>query len=291
MVGSTEGTQKEDPKLVGTSNETDIEIGGHECRALLDTGSCVSIISESYWRDNMGDQHPLNPIQDFIHIECADGKPLPYLGYISTEVRISTGIPKSSSVTCLLLVTPDTKYASQVPVILGTNIMGEFLRECKDNFGNQYLQRANLHVPWFLAFRCIEIRDKDLKKNKNRIAIVKSANMERVMLGPNESKFIPCFTDKEIPVDETLAMMAETENTGLPDYVDITPSVINYKHGHRKDVMVNISNLTTDTVVISPRTVICELQPVTVQSGLDIDEEDMEVLKDLKIDADHLLNA
>lgn len=67
-------------------------------------------------------------------MECADGKPLPYLGYIETELQKKCGIPNSTSHTCLFLITPDTTYSERTPIIIGTNILAALLSEVKDNY-------------------------------------------------------------------------------------------------------------------------------------------------------------
>jgi hypothetical protein len=51
------------------------------------------------------------------------------------------------------------------------------------------------------------------------------------------------------------------------DY-DIEPSLIQYHHKQNGPVTVRISNVTTKTINIPPKAIICELQPVSVQAML-----------------------
>ena len=44
-----------DPKLVGDVNEVKIAINNIDTVALLDTGSCVSLVSEAFYKDNLFD--------------------------------------------------------------------------------------------------------------------------------------------------------------------------------------------------------------------------------------------
>ena len=69
---------KEDPKLVGDPNESEIVINGHLIKALLDTGSCVSVISEPL--ANTIKDSEIKEIDKLLKIECADGSQLPHLG-------------------------------------------------------------------------------------------------------------------------------------------------------------------------------------------------------------------
>ena len=50
------------------------------------------------------------------------------------------------------------------------------------------------------------------------------------------------------------------------DY-DIEPSLIQYHHKQNEPVTVRISNVATKTINIPPKTLICELQLVSVQAG------------------------
>lgn len=144
---------KEGPQLVGHTNEVNILLENIATTTLLDTGSCVSLVSESFYLNNF--KHiVLQPLTQILHIECADGKKLNYLGFIQIELSVEQGLPNSSSLHCLFLVAPDTSYSSKTPVILGTNILSELSKECRDHYGPQFLQRASLHTPWYLSFRC-----------------------------------------------------------------------------------------------------------------------------------------
>lgn len=77
---------------------------------------------------------------------------MPYYGYIEIDVQ-STGVPHGETQACILLVVPDTDYNQTVPVLLGTNVLSEFLDKCKGKTGVNFLQKAALHTPWYIAFR------------------------------------------------------------------------------------------------------------------------------------------
>ena len=198
VVGSNEGTKKKpDPVLVGETTKVSISLDKINTSALLDTGSCISVVSESFYNNNLKSK-PLLPLTDIIKVECADGQELDYLGYIEADLEVTQGLPRSSTHTCLFLVTPDTKFSESLPVIIGTNIINSLLIECKEKFGEQYLQRAELHNPWYLSFRMLHLREKELARNKNRVALVRCAEADKITLGPNETRDIVCHTDKEL---------------------------------------------------------------------------------------------
>jgi len=243
VVGSNRGAESSvDPKLVGETNEVNVLINDKPLHALLDTGSCVSVISHSFYREHISDVQ-LQTIDDLVNIECADGKQLPYLGYVEVELSIAEGLPNANTVSSLFLVTPDTVFSERTPAIIGTNILKELLKDCKDTFGPQYLQRASLHTPWYLSFRCMAIRERKLHQSKGRLGVVKCALLQKVTLHPNETRDIPGYIDKELDYPATAAMMLEADDSCVAEWLDVEPSVINYRFRKNREVFVNLSNL------------------------------------------------
>lgn len=179
---------------------------------------------------NINESTSIQPLKEFIYIECADGKTLPHLGYIEAELMIENGLQTSQTQTCLFLVAPDSRYSATTPVVLGTNILSELLQECKNNAGERFLQNAKLHVPWYFCFRTMVLREKNLSKCKNRLAVVRCAMTHKVTLAPNRSVSIMAYTDKGIDHPETTAMFQETEDAAIPAYIDVTPGIISYKY-------------------------------------------------------------
>ena len=260
---SNSGTRnKMGPQLVGTVNEVEIRINNIPTTALCDTGSCVSACSETFYRENLKGI-AMYPLEELLHFECADGSPLPYLGYVEVVLKVDS-IAKCGEINCLLLITPDTTYSRKTPILLGTNVLQELMKDCENNYGQQYLQKARLNTPFYLAFRCLTIREKELRRNKDKLAIVRCAETSRIRIGPNEKRDVIGYTDREIDHSPTCAILQETKESNLPDYVDITPVVVQYDYKKNREVTVNISNLTTNTITISPKAILCEIQPVVI---------------------------
>ena len=105
---------------MGSSNEVDIVVENIGTRALLDTGSCVSTIGQTFYENNFGHVE-LMPLNNLLRLECADGSTMPYLGYIEVKLQ-AHGIPTNHVQDSILLVVPDTDYNKNVPILIGTNI-------------------------------------------------------------------------------------------------------------------------------------------------------------------------
>lgn len=72
MTGPDDSTKysenQNDPKLFGQSNEAIVKISNIEAPSLTDTGSCISNISENFYKNNLS-HLPLKPVADILHIE------------------------------------------------------------------------------------------------------------------------------------------------------------------------------------------------------------------------------
>lgn len=296
IVGSdaSSGSAK-DPKLVGDINQVKVRINNVDTTALLDTGSVVSMLSQSFYKEHLGNLE-LEPLQEILNIECADGEQLPYLGYGLVDMDVGSSLEKSDSRVCLFLVVPDTSYSSRTQVIIGTNILNELLGEYRQNFGPKFLQKAKLHTPRYVSFRSMVFIERKMKKTEDRIAIIRSAAQQRIVLHPNETLDLPAYADKQVRYPTTASLLQESEEANIPDYLDVSPGVVNYCYGQRNEYRVTLSNLSTNTVCIEPRAVICELQPVKVADEVmnrmkqeDIEEKRTHVVNGADINAGHVL--
>lgn len=136
-----------------------------------------------------------------------------------------------------------------------------------------------------------------MKKSKNKIAIVRCAVPHKLILKPNETLDIPAYTDRGLKCPPTTAILQETEESSIPEFVDVTPGVVHYKYGCNS-LIVTLSNLTTNTVAISPKAILCELQPVVVtdevldrlEKDAEVEKKREEVVANLSIDENNILD-
>lgn len=247
-------------KIVGSSNEADVKVDGKKAKALVDTGSGISTISEKFYRENL--QHrELQSLYDMLQIECANGESLPYLGFVEVDFE-SDGIPIKNAQTSIFLIVPDTTYNLKTPILVGTNILRHLIGSCRENFGERFVQTAALYTPWFLAFRSMAYQEKTMKRNNNRLAIVRSAENSKIIIKPNSNICIKGYIDTRSMVHhpETAAIFDHTEKSCLPIDLDIVPTCFNYSIQTR-EVNIHISNVTTRMVSVQSRSILCEIQP------------------------------
>jgi len=234
-------------------------------QALLDTGATVSVISESFY-DNHLSHIPIEPLGNLLNIECAGGESLPYKGYIQVNIKTTgAGNDGKEALSCLVLVVPQTRYSGRVPALLGTNILSKLLDDCHNSIGDQFLQRGNLHTPWYLAYRSMVLRERHLTKNGGKLGLVKSAEARNIIIPANSTSVIKGRLCRGIVYPQVCALLQPTMNSVIPSDLDIAPTIVQYECDRPEEIQVHVSNITTQTVVIPPHALLCELQPVVIQ--------------------------
>lgn len=136
------------------------------------------------------------------------------------------GIPNCEALPCLFLIVPDSNYSRTVPILFGTNIINLFLSNAHQQNGEKCLQQTALQTAWFLAFRNLQLREKELIKQNYRLAIVKSAEQRKIIILPNTQVVLRGYADKEIPYQSTCAPLQSTKFLRIPSDLDIEPSVV-----------------------------------------------------------------
>ena len=111
-------------RIVGECSISDIATEGIPTQCLIDTGCVISTISESFILNNMKDTaiKDLQDLLDDVTFESASGDPMKFNGYIVTTTSIT--IPDLGQHDVILLVVNDTVFHQEVPLLIGTNILG-----------------------------------------------------------------------------------------------------------------------------------------------------------------------
>lgn len=95
-------------------------VGGKNIKALIDTGSMVTSMSDAYYQAQLKNKYALQPFDSFLHIEGAGGENIPYSGYIEIDMAVDQC---SESFHVPVIIVPATLYNKNVPIIVGTNVL------------------------------------------------------------------------------------------------------------------------------------------------------------------------
>lgn len=250
-------------ELVGSPNEADVHVSGKRTTALLDTGSTVSTIAETFYKQHFG-HLPIQPLDTLLSVECADGNLLPYSGYVEVELTIPT-VTGSDPIASLLLVVPDSNYNASVPILLGTNVLSVAMERCRQRHGTRFLQETGLNTSWFLTFRCLSMREREMSRQDSCLGLVKCMEDKDIIMRPNSLVTIRGCVDKGVNYPRVCALLQPSKLATISGLLDLTPGMVEYDYSNETDIQVQLSNVTNRTLVIHPRAIVCELHPVTVE--------------------------
>ena len=110
-------------RLVGTKSTAQVTIKGEEVNCLLDTGSQVTTIPQSFYKQHLSEQD-IKPLFNLLEVEGAAGQSVPYLGYVELAVTFPKELVGASvDVNTLALVIPDLEVTTEPLVLIGTNTL------------------------------------------------------------------------------------------------------------------------------------------------------------------------
>jgi hypothetical protein len=229
-------------RLVGTNNESDIEVNGIVTKGLIDTGSQITTVTAEF-HSSLTPIPVMKSLEDFsLEVSVANGEKLPYLGYIELEVKVPAW--NSQVFYTLALVVPKT--IGNVPVIIGTN----FLRQLKQDLD---ILEVSPSMPdaWDLALKSI---------SSESVGVVKST--KSCTLQPFESKVITGFVRKT-GIHETV--VTEPSPQGFSSKVTVCPRVVTLGNpGKSSRVPVRLFNMSAKVVTIPEKANLCDLHEVKV---------------------------
>ena len=102
-------------RLIGTPNESRVEVEGVPITALIDSGANLSAITKSFAEEL---QLEIKGLKTILDIEPTGGGRVPYHGYV--ECRLKIPQIKKFDLDILMLVIDDSPYAMRVPIQVGT---------------------------------------------------------------------------------------------------------------------------------------------------------------------------
>lgn len=120
-----------------------------------------------------------------------------------------------------------------------------------------------------MTFRCLLLRERELHRRNNKLAVVKCAEGNIVHVPPNRDVVIQGYTHHELLYHAVWGMLQPNDRAAILSDLDIAPLLLSYKYGSNR----LIRNIATRTIVVSPNAILCEVQPVSIA--------DIEINKDV----------
>ena len=135
--------------------------------------------------------------------------------------------------------------------------------------------------------RCLVMRKKELCKNRNILAFIKSVENRKITIPANSEVVINGYLDKKVLYEPVCAIVQPTTSSFIPDDLDISPTLVSYDSQKTELVPIHITNISTRTVPVLPKAMLCELQPVTIEKRRSLKKQkplDVDIMDKIKID-------
>lgn len=150
--------------LVGARCVAEVSIAGKKCHCLLDTGSQVTTVPKSFYEQHLS-EHPINPLDDILEVEGANGFSVPYEGYVKVDITFPEEfLGATIEVATVALVVPDVKSHTQPLILIGTNTL-DILYE------QQLVAVSPKHQPSLFGYRVV-LKTLETRKKQNTSAVL-----------------------------------------------------------------------------------------------------------------------
>lgn len=240
--------------LIGSKCTAVVGISGINVNCLLDSGSQVTTVTESFYKQNFPEQE-LNPLYDLLEVEGAAGQPVPYLGYIEMCVTFPKDfLDTEIDIHTLALVVPDAHPNTHTPVLVGTNTL--------DVLYEKYLGiKTSEFLPSPYGFRAL-LKTLELRHTQNRdgnIGLVTLADKATAIIPAGQTVVLEGSANVNCTFTDTFALVEHPAQSSLPGGLCVKTCLVTLPFGSPHKVPVMISNETEQDITIPSTCVIAEL--------------------------------
>lgn len=143
--------------LVGPTSEVPVQIEGVYAKALLDSGSQVTILYRNFYNSYLA-HLPLKPVEN-LEIWGLSSQKYPYDGYLPIRLEFTEGVVGvPQTVDTLALVCPDPKPDQHIAILVGTNtsLIRQLFNACKEKAGENFMSVLTVHPVVKAAYEYIQ---------------------------------------------------------------------------------------------------------------------------------------
>lgn len=253
--------------LIGAKITAQVALAGKECNSLLDSGSQVTTIPKSFYDQNLS-HLPIESLHELLEIEAANGQDVPYLGYIEVNVTF----PKSAlgveiEVPTLALIVPDMRSTSS-SVLIGTNTL-DILYDLYSSAAPQDCQ--SLPYGYKVVLKTLEMRHRQQVDLSH--AVVRLSSKDPETISPGQTKVLAGSVTCRIPDVGKWVVVETPKTSSLPGGIMVTNGLVSLPPHSPRCIPVIVKNESDHDIIISPKSVIAELnaiqsvQPVTTSNS------------------------
>ncbi len=248
---------------MGPSSVLPIQVEGIYAKALLDSGSQVTLLYRSFYEKYL--KHlPLIPIEN-LEIWGLSMQRYPYDGCLSLRLEFPGSVAGvAESIDALVLVCPDPLMKGDVNILVGTNtsVVRKLVEACKEKVGDDFLHTLTVHPEIRNAYEHVIAVEKS--DNDDRRGTVWYFNPKPLKLPPGESaRVYGILKYPAAPSCKTL-LVDKLEESWFPEELLVAPEVQATTIVQSKRIGITVRNVSSRPVMIKRGMSIAHVFPVEV---------------------------
>lgn len=239
--------------LVGPRCAASVVIGGMPCESIMDSGSQVTTISESFHKRHLS-HLPIQPIHALLEIEGAGGQNVPYLGYVQTHITFPENIAgKEQHLVVLALVVPECHFNSKIPLLIGTNVLLRLYGQLLEQDGPKFIHK--LHSKQFAMIL-------------QHVAQVQRSDVQSCPVMLQSKKPVLIHANQKLCLMGNVRLRKNNQNTGfvlepheqykLPGGLLVESSLVDIPFNGRNRVPVIVHNVNEHSVTLQPNSIVAQ---------------------------------
>lgn len=242
------------PKLVGERCTAIVNISGVDCSGLLDTGSQVTTVSLSFYNKHLSTQL-IEPLEHLIEVKGANGQSVPYLGYVKINVRLPKELMNSKdAVTTLALVVPDACSNSEVPILIGTNLLDTVYSE---HLGSSPKAKRSPANGYAQILKTLEIRK--VQSTSGRVGLMTLRGRKRETIPAGQRVALDCSVRVPTTHSEPYALLEQPTLSSLPGGISVDQCLITLPSQTPSKFSVWVRNQTDHDITLPLKCVVAQL--------------------------------
>ncbi|XP_056457197.1 uncharacterized protein LOC130391037 [Gadus chalcogrammus] len=243
--------------LVGPSFIHTIKVNAVVCDALIDSGSNVTIIFESWYNNHLLDV-PKKPLSGLGLWGLADTE-YPYKGYVVVEMEFSeeiTGV--TGRVEVLALICPEPRNQQQTPVLVGTNTslfrrLWELAKTKGDENTVYSMRIQSVYAP---------VKAQEQSTKNEVLGQIKWKGPGSLSIAPGAKYYATCKVERQSAPSKDLVLIDAPTDQLLPTGLLVQPGVLSDANIDNNSFTVLIQNESKKTTSIPVGTVVAEMYAV-----------------------------
>lgn len=240
--------------LVGTKSTARVEVEGSPTASLLDTGSQVTTVPQSFYQQYLS-EHEIKPLFDLLEVQGANGQCVPYLGYIELNVTFPKEfLGVEIEVPTLALVVPDVHAFSDSLMLIGTNTL-DVLYEMYCEMASE-TQQPTAHG-YKAVLKVLELRQRQSKDGN--LGLVKMYGQGPQLVPAGQTMVLEgCVAANRFSTEKSV-VLEHPSSSSLPGGLLVKTCLVDLPAKQPCKVPVILTNESDHDVIVPQRCIIGEI--------------------------------